>query len=40
MYIPPVMRVYESRLEHMLTVSAVVPGATISDAEEEEWTVS
>lgn len=40
-YTAPTVRVAPCRLElNMLTVSVTVPGATIEDAEEEEWTIS
>ncbi len=40
-YVSPQVRERDFRLEYnLLTVSAIVPGAAIEDAEEEEWTVS
>lgn len=41
LYVSPKVRVAPCKLELcLLTVSANVPGATIGDAEEEEWTIS
>lgn len=41
LYVSPQVRVAPCSLElALLTVSVNVPGATIGDAEEEEWTVS
>lgn len=41
LYVSPEVRVAPCNLEiSLLTVSVTVPGATIGDVEEEEWTVS
>ena len=41
LYVSPQVRVTPCNLEiSLLTVSVTVPGATIGDVEEEEWTVS
>lgn len=39
-YTPPLCRIYRIAAHTALATSVVVPGATISEAEEEEWTVS
>jgi hypothetical protein len=39
-YVSPSVRVAPFQMEYSFTLSAIVPGAGIDDAEEEEWTVS
>ena len=39
-YVSPSVRVAPFQMERCFTLSAIVPGAGIDDAEEEEWTVS